>query len=167
MNVLVYVILYACYSTCNHGADSTASACWQAQDALESEKQAHAAALEFERSERQRQQDFFGKALQEAEADARSAASQVHASLPVCRLVACLSFHLRLCVCACVLVVVTLSKAEAHACPLAHSRFVYPRIIQPCVCACVLPRQCSPYARGKHSFVLVQLCFTCCTRAQK
>eukprot|EP00281_Chroomonas_sp_CCMP1168_P022395 CAMPEP_0206225426 /NCGR_PEP_ID=MMETSP0047_2-20121206/7541_1 /ASSEMBLY_ACC=CAM_ASM_000192 /TAXON_ID=195065 /ORGANISM="Chroomonas mesostigmatica_cf, Strain CCMP1168" /LENGTH=372 /DNA_ID=CAMNT_0053648425 /DNA_START=320 /DNA_END=1435 /DNA_ORIENTATION=+ len=50
-----------------------------AQDALESEKQAHAAALEFERSERQRQQDFFAKALQEAEAEARSAASQVHA----------------------------------------------------------------------------------------
>uniref|UniRef100_A0A6U6DUR8 Uncharacterized protein n=1 Tax=Guillardia theta TaxID=55529 RepID=A0A6U6DUR8_GUITH len=50
-----------------------------AQNALEAEKEAHIAALEIERSERQRQQEFFGQALAEAEGESRSAHSQVHA----------------------------------------------------------------------------------------
>ena len=50
-----------------------------AQQALEVEKEAHVTALEFERAERQRQQEFFGQALAEAEAEARTTASQVHA----------------------------------------------------------------------------------------
>ena len=50
-----------------------------AQQALEAEKEAHVAALDFERAERQRQQEFFGQALAEAEAEGRTTASQVHA----------------------------------------------------------------------------------------
>lgn len=50
-----------------------------AQQALEAEKEAHVAALDFERAERQRQQEFFGQALSEAESEARNTASQVHA----------------------------------------------------------------------------------------
>ena len=50
-----------------------------AQQALEAEKEAHVSALDFERAERQRQQEFFGQALAEAEAEGRQTASQVHA----------------------------------------------------------------------------------------
>jgi predicted nucleic acid-binding Zn-ribbon protein len=49
-----------------------------AQQALEVEKEAHVSALDFERSERQRQQEFFGRALAEAESEGRTTASQVH-----------------------------------------------------------------------------------------
>eukprot|EP00960_Hanusia_phi_P043968 756372-Hanusia_phi.AAC.7 len=49
-----------------------------AQNALEAEKEAHIAALEIERSERQRQQEFFGQALAEAEGESRNAHSQVN-----------------------------------------------------------------------------------------
>jgi len=50
-----------------------------AQQALEQEQEAHAQALEVERAERQRQQDFFAQTLAETEAEGRAAAAQAHA----------------------------------------------------------------------------------------